>query len=201
MTKIAIEKELGISLDAIASSGVRGLTSMELVGLYTTAVDIKPKVIVEIGACQGVASTILGYAVSMSQGHLYSYDILVQPKWHQNIRANKLSSYATLIEAESPNIDIDELPFNLIDYLLIDGDHSYDGAMADYLFWSPLVRTNGRIAFHDYYSHKGVRRVVSEIMKRDALCKAVEVPGKMYNSSQSSPLGSGMIVLTKNNIK
>ncbi len=197
MTKIAIEKDLGISLDVIASSGSRGLTSKELVGLYTTAVDIKPKVTVEIGACQGVASTMLGYAASKSAGHLYSYDILEQPKWHQNIQDNGLLAFATLIIAESPNIDINELPFSVIDYLLIDGDHSYEGVMSDYVHWAPLVRTGGRIAFHDYYSHKDVRRVVSEIIQIDALSEVVDVPGKMYDLSNNFSVGAGLIVLAK----
>lgn len=197
MTKIAIEATLNISLDVVASSGVRGLTSLELIGLYATAIAIKPKVIVEIGACQGVASIMLGYAASMSAGHLYSYDIIEQPKWHQNIQAHKLLAFATLIQAESPNIDVDELPFNVVDYLLIDGDHSYDGVMADYIYWSSLVRRGGYIAFHDYYSHKDVRLVVSEIMEIDALSKVEEVPGKMYDSSQNLSLGAGLIILTK----
>lgn len=36
-----------------------------------------------------------------------------------------------------------------IDFLFIDGDHSYEGVKKDYQMYSPLVRAGGIIAFHD----------------------------------------------------
>jgi predicted O-methyltransferase YrrM len=36
-----------------------------------------------------------------------------------------------------------------IDFLLIDGDHSYEGVRADWERYGPLVRPGGVIAFHD----------------------------------------------------
>ena len=36
-----------------------------------------------------------------------------------------------------------------VDFLLIDGDHSYEGALADFISWYRLVRPGGLIAFHD----------------------------------------------------
>lgn len=43
-------------------------------------------------------------------------------------------------------------PKNLkIDLLFIDADHKYEAVRADWLNWSPLVKTGGIIAFHDYY--------------------------------------------------
>ena len=36
-----------------------------------------------------------------------------------------------------------------IDFLFIDGDHTYDGVKADFEDYSPLVRQGGLIAFHD----------------------------------------------------
>ncbi len=35
------------------------------------------------------------------------------------------------------------------DFLFIDADHSYEGCKADFVAWSPLVRSGGEIAFHD----------------------------------------------------
>ena len=37
-----------------------------------------------------------------------------------------------------------------IDLLLVDGDHSEEGARADILNWAPRVKTGGVVAFHDY---------------------------------------------------
>lgn len=36
-----------------------------------------------------------------------------------------------------------------IDFLFIDGDHSYEGVKADYRLYSPFVAPGGLIAFHD----------------------------------------------------
>lgn len=36
-----------------------------------------------------------------------------------------------------------------VDFLFIDGDHSYEGVKADYENYGPLVRKGGMIAFHD----------------------------------------------------
>lgn len=36
-----------------------------------------------------------------------------------------------------------------LDFLFIDGDHSYEGVRSDFEMYSPLVRTGGLIAFHD----------------------------------------------------
>jgi hypothetical protein len=40
-----------------------------------------------------------------------------------------------------------------IDFLFIDGDHSYEGVKRDYELYRPLVRTGGMIAFHDILPH------------------------------------------------
>jgi len=37
----------------------------------------------------------------------------------------------------------------MIDFLFIDGDHSYEGVKMDFEMYSPLVRKGGIIAFHD----------------------------------------------------
>lgn len=44
-----------------------------------------------------------------------------------------------------------------IDFLMIDGDHTYDGVAADYRMYGPLVRDpGGVIAFHDVLPHPQV---------------------------------------------
>jgi hypothetical protein len=36
-----------------------------------------------------------------------------------------------------------------VDFLFIDGDHSYEGVKKDFEMYSPLVKSGGLIAFHD----------------------------------------------------
>lgn len=40
-----------------------------------------------------------------------------------------------------------------IDFLFIDGDHTYKGVKQDFEMYSPLVKENGKIAFHDIVPH------------------------------------------------
>jgi predicted O-methyltransferase YrrM len=43
-----------------------------------------------------------------------------------------------------------------IDFLFIDGDHTYQGVKLDFEMYSPLVRSGGMIGFHDILAHAGV---------------------------------------------
>ncbi|MEM5831577.1 MAG: class I SAM-dependent methyltransferase, partial [Candidatus Aenigmatarchaeota archaeon] len=52
---------------------------------------------------------------------------------------------------------------NKLDFLFIDGDHTYEGVKKDFEMYSPLVREGGIIAFHD-------------IINKDPLRKDIEVP-------------------------
>lgn len=42
-----------------------------------------------------------------------------------------------------------------IDFLLVDGDHSYEGVKADIESWLPLVKRRGTVWFHDYLERPG----------------------------------------------
>lgn len=53
-----------------------------------------------------------------------------------------------------------------VDFLFIDGDHSYDGVKADYQTYSKYVREGGCIGFHDvagFQEQEGVKRHWDEI--------------------------------------
>ena len=46
------------------------------------------------------------------------------------------------------------LPDKTLDFVFIDGDHTFNNVMLDILLWTPKVRKGGIISGHDYYSHK-----------------------------------------------
>jgi predicted O-methyltransferase YrrM len=52
-----------------------------------------------------------------------------------------------------------------IDFLFIDGDHTYEGCSADIKAWLGFVRRGGWIAFHDS-SETGVWKAISELFPR-----------------------------------
>jgi predicted O-methyltransferase YrrM len=41
-----------------------------------------------------------------------------------------------------------------LDYLFLDGDHSYSGVQRDFEMYAPLVRSGGMIAFHDIATYQ-----------------------------------------------
>lgn len=49
-----------------------------------------------------------------------------------------------------------------LDVLFIDGDHSYEGAKADWESYSGLLHPGSTVIFHDYGWAEGVKRVVHE---------------------------------------
>lgn len=63
------------------------------------------------------------------------------------------------------------LPGGALDYVFIDGDHSYEGVRQDFETYAPLVRRGGVIAFHDIaegppQSVGGVPRFWREVKSR-----------------------------------
>ena len=163
-----IEQETGHSLSVVTDVTGGYLRGDELNVLYSSADELSPKVLVEIGARTGTSSTVLGFVAKRHRGMLYSIEFNPAPTWPENVTRFGVSEFTQLIQAKSPQIDVTGLPFTAIDYLLLDGDHRIESVLADYCFWSRLVRPGGRIAFHDYISQDGVNKAVAEILRTDS---------------------------------
>ena len=66
----------------------------------------------------------------------------------------------------------------MIDFIFIDGDHSYDACKADILAWAPFVKRGGVIAFHDFGSRAdGVTRAIFEEIKAGRFAEIIGVAG------------------------
>ena len=63
------------------------------------------------------------------------------------------------LEAAMVQSALEEWDLNQLDFLFIDGDHSYEGVRSDFEMYAPLVRSGGLIAFHDITPSKGSRHV------------------------------------------
>ena len=56
-----------------------------------------------------------------------------------------------------------------IDFLFIDGDHSYDGVRTDVEAWFPKLSERALVLFHDIGWATGVQRIVVEVVKTRAI--------------------------------
>jgi predicted O-methyltransferase YrrM len=54
---------------------------------------------------------------------------------------------------------VEDITLGRLDFLFIDGDHSYEGAKADFELYGPLVRPGGLIAFHDLITPRAQQHI------------------------------------------
>jgi predicted O-methyltransferase YrrM len=70
-----------------------------------------------------------------------------------------------------------------IDYLFIDGDHTYEGVKKDFELYAPLVRRGGIIAFHDIAEHPPatgceVSRLWNQVKSKNHYAELLENPAQ-----------------------
>lgn len=149
--------------------------------LYESGLAINARNILEIGARMGGSSMILGMLAKATGGHVQSIEIHPRPVWYENIERAGLADYVSLIEGESPWIDIN-LIRRPVDMIYIDGEHFTPECLVDYWFWSRYVRSGGIIAFHDWTGKQFdvgpmVQRAIRLIRERHELIEAGSIEG------------------------
>jgi cephalosporin hydroxylase len=127
---------------------------------------VKPKVVLEIGTARGGTLFLFSY-IAHEEATLISvvlYQTVEKRILFRYIKKGKQKIF--LIQGDSHNIETLKkikaiLKDNKVDFLFIDGDHSYEGVKKDFEMYSPLVRKGGIIAFHDiipdYYTRYGIK--------------------------------------------
>lgn len=156
----------------IIIDGNRRLTLADCQLLHKCSMEIKPKVLVEVGSMDGTSSILLGIVARENVGHLYCIEPKPKEKWWANRKKYELTSWITLIKKYSPWVTFPIFTTDPIDFLFIDGDHRTRWVLCDYHYWTAFVRKGGLIAFHDYSGAKGVgewvRRAIDIIMEDDS---------------------------------
>jgi cephalosporin hydroxylase len=143
-----------------------GQIKEEIKNLLLLLNKVKPKVVLEIGTARG-GTLFLFSNIAHEEAILISVDL------YQTIEVKVLFRYIKkekqkiyLIQGDSHNIKTLRkikaiLKDNKVDFLFIDGDHSYEGVKKDFEMYSPLVRKGGIIAFHDiipdYHTRYGIK--------------------------------------------
>ena len=147
-------------------------TTDELFKLYYLANSLNEKsVAVEIGSYIGASSLMIGSALkkdsllycidtwendAMTEGNWDTFSVFLK-------NTASVSDKIKTIKSESVKA-AGEFSY-LIDYLFIDGDHSYDAVKADTESWFNKLKIGGLIVMHDISWAEGVIRVVEEDVK------------------------------------
>lgn len=126
--------------------------------------------VLEIGRLHGRSTVVLAMGIrdGRGDGHLTSieYDDRYLPWARRHLKSHRLLKRVTLLQGDSSTIvrGLDAT----FDTVFVDGDHSYDGVIADIGALEGRIAPTGVIMFHDYFhplnetGEYGVRRAVDE---------------------------------------
>ena len=164
------------------SHGIASLQLDEAALLYRLARRVAPdSAVVEIGRFKGGTTLMLASALP-DGAELWSYDLHValrpdltgpqlDAELEQALARYGLTDRVNLVVGDSRTAVPPPRPASLV---FVDGDHTYDGARADYERWRELVAPGGDMLFHDavdvggYGNHyPGIARLVEEIERDD----------------------------------
>lgn len=126
----------------------------EIVAFIKLVERLKPAVVCEIGAAGGgtlalfsrVAAADADFVsidLAYTEGQRQAFPLLIRPTQRLTILAGDSHAQDTVERLKQ------WLGDRQIDFLFIDGDHSYEGVAKDYEMYSPFVRPGGVIGFHD----------------------------------------------------
>ncbi len=156
----------GIDLDplgAIQAAPV-WMTRAERLLLYTLTFCLRPRRILEIGTYQGGSALVVNSALQSlgSDGRVFCVDPqpAIDPEHWQLLEAR-----TSLVEGHSPDVlpEVVRQAGGRFDLVLVDGDHTYEGVLADAEGVLPCVQPGGYILFHDGF-HADVKRAIDEFV-------------------------------------
>ena len=139
--------------------------SSEILSLMKLVASEKPKSVLEIGTANGGTLFLLARSAA-PDAHLISLDLPAGEfgGGYSPIRIPLYKSFArgaqrvSLIRGNSHAAESLQQVKSLLnerslDFLLIDGDHTYHGVRQDFELYAPLVRQGGIVALHDVAKH------------------------------------------------
>jgi len=131
-------------------------------------------VFVEIGNYLGKSTAFMAVEIANSNKKIKFYSIDPHAGWgdiptgdntYKLLKGNlePVKDHVKIIRNRSTQVDIRN-----VDFVFIDGDHSYEEVKADIQHWLPRTKLGGIIAGHDYDMHS-VRQAVNEFFPRLAI--------------------------------
>lgn len=165
----------------------------ELIRLFEIVSTLQPKNTLEIGTYSG-GTLFMTCRVADPEATVISVDLpgggfgggYVWPRKFVYRKFTKNNQSLHLLRRDSHDANTRDLVRSLLanrplDFLFIDGDHTYDGVRADFETYGPLVRSGGIVAFHDIANHPPelkceVNRFWNEIKLRHRCLEIIKDP-------------------------
>ena len=132
--------------------------------------------ICEIGSYFGASTSFMAAAASLKGGHIHAVDTWqntamtadepVQDTFEQFFENTLIYRHFITAHRGQAAALKDRIP--AVDMLFIDGDHSYEGAKADLLDYTPKIKPGGVLAMHDF-NVDTVNRALYDVLKPDQL--------------------------------
>ena len=179
----------------------------EITELANTVKESDPKIIMEIGTYRGgtlflwcnLNDTVTDViSVDLPDNFLtHPYSFVRRIFYKRNFLLNKskklfLLPYNSQIKTTRDKVE-DILKDRKIDFLFIDGDHSYKGVQKDFELYLPLMKKGGIIAFHDILPREDVKeievyRLWNELKQKYKFKEIISADGKFADT-----IGIGVI--------
>jgi len=180
----------------------------EIAELLRRVAALRPRTVVEIGTASGgtlflltraAAPDALLVSLDLPGGHFGGgYQAWRKPLYRsfaaagQRIRLLRGDSHSPAMAARLRGL----LAGRPVDFLFIDGDHSYAGVKADFEAYAPLVRPGGLIGFHDIVPDPGQPDMeVSRFWKEIATRHPPAAVAELIDSPAQEGYGIGLLTI------
>jgi cephalosporin hydroxylase len=125
----------------------------EIIKLYEFLFDKNIRTVLEIGTFSGGTALVWAHLVHLNDGIVYTLDNL-SPKPKMVYKRHPFKKRIIELRGDSHGKETKNYVHSIlgtskIDFLFIDGDHTYEGVKDDFFSYSKLVKDGGWIAFHD----------------------------------------------------
>jgi len=147
----------------------------ELAKLVALVRKLRPRTVLEIGSARG-GTFYVWSELAPPDAVLVSVDLPggafgVEANGAAGLEAQRRDARQTVRilrgDSHSPAVRdavFEALAGRRVDFLFIDGDHTYDGVKQDFEWYGPLVRPGGVIAFHDIVDHPDEPRCQVDVL-------------------------------------